>query len=307
MTLTRHPLLYSLLGLTAVTLFLAAVFLIILYVGNSSVGTFIPFGGSVAVVKIQGPIFESEPFIKELKQVDDNSSIKAIVLRIDSPGGAVAASQEIFEQVKKIKETKKIVVSMGTVAASGAYYIASCAHKILASPGTITGSIGVIMESFDVGELMRWAHLESRVLKSGKFKDTGSIYRELTPEERVYLQTLLDNMYQQFMGAVSEGRNIPLEEIKKLAEGKVYTGEQALKVRLVDGYGTLYDAIDEAKKLAGLAEDAHVIWPREERLPWSWLPRRSRVQGSMDELLIEHLHRLTLPVGFYLSQYLELH
>ena len=232
--------------------------------------------GEVAVIKIEGPIFDSIPVLKELRFYQENDAVKALVLRIDSPGGAVAPSQEIFEEVKKFKKDKIVVVSMGTLAASGGYYIASAAHKIVASPGTVTGSIGVIMETMGVGEVLKTLKLESRVIKSGEYKDIGSPLRGVEPKEKAYLQAMLDNMYHQFVEAVSEQRKIPLETMKGLAEGKIYTGQQALEVGLVDQLGTLYDAIDEAKKMAHLSEDAGVIWPREERFPWG--PFRSFLQ-----------------------------
>lgn len=214
---------------------------------------------------------DSSGVMKDLQNLAKSKSVKAVVIRIDSPGGGVAASQEIFEEVKKLKATKPVVVSMGSMAASGGYYIACAADKIYASAGTVTGSIGVIMESFGLQNLLQLVQLESRVLKSGTFKDVGSPMREMTPDEKAYLQQILDNMYQQFTKAVAEQRGFSEEQIQMIAEGKVYTGQQAVEVGLVDSLGTLYDAIAGAKKLAGLPDDAHVLWPRDEDMPFDWI------------------------------------
>lgn len=267
----RHPILFSFVLISACFLFLILLFFTVsFFVSDPDSRSF--GGDAVAILPIEGPIFDSLESLKKLERFRKDDSIKAVVLRIDTPGGAVAPSQEIFEEIKKIKSEKKIVVvSMGTLAASGGYYIAVAADKILASPGTITGSIGVIMEDFDLQGLLKLAHLDSRVLKSGKFKDAGSPFRPMTLEERAFLQNVLDNMYAQFKQAVSEQRHIPMEKINELAEGKIYTGEQALALGLIDGLGNLYDAIDMAKKLAGLSSDASVIWPKTKSSFWSWL------------------------------------
>lgn len=218
----------------------------------------------VAVVLIQGPIYESLPTLKELQNLKNDSTVKAIVVRVDSPGGAVGPSQEIFRELTKIKKTKKVVVSMGTVAASGGYYISSAADQIVASPGTITGSIGVIMELVGLQKLAEKIYLDPRTIKSGKFKDAGNPFKELTEVDKAYLQNISDDMYKQFVTDVAQNRNIPVDKMFQLAEGKVYTGKQAKDVGLVDQLGNIYDAIDVAKELAGLPAKAGVSWPREK-------------------------------------------
>ncbi|MCP5464212.1 MAG: signal peptide peptidase SppA [Deltaproteobacteria bacterium] len=217
----------------------------------------------VAIVEITGPIFESKEILKDLKEYQDSSVVQAVVLRLDSPGGAVGPSQEIYEQVLELKKHKKVVASMGAVAASGAYYIACASDHIVANPGTITGSIGVIMEMFGLKELAKTLKIEPRVIKSGKFKNTGSPFKELTERDRQYLQHLTDDMYEQFVEAVAVNRNIPIAEMHHLAEGRVYTGRQALELKLVDELGNYYKAISAAKKLAGLPESTKVLWPKE--------------------------------------------
>lgn len=298
-SMRRHPILYSILFVFLSCLFLFFIFVVALLFSTGTTSSILP-GGEVAVIVLEGPIFESTEFLKELKRYQKNKSIKAVVLRIDSPGGAVAPSQEIFEEVKKLKQDKKVVVSMGTVAASGGYYIASAADKILASPGTITGSIGVIMESLNFQHFLKWAHLENRVIKSGEYKDAGSPFREMTPVEKAYLQNILDNMYGQFKSAIAEQRGFSGEEMDALANGKIYTGDQAVKNGLIDGVGTLYDAIDEAKKLAGLPEDARVIWPRERRLPFERLFLHSGTKNSLEDFVKKYFHGMDFPVWLYM-------
>lgn len=217
----------------------------------------------VAVYKIEGPIFNSLDTLRDLEDLHSDDHIKVIVLRLDSPGGAVGPSQEIYEQILKIKKDKKVIVSMGTLAASGAYYIACASDKIVASSGTITGSIGVIMESIGLQDLAKTVQVETRVIKSGAYKDVGSPFRAMTESERVYLQNLTDNMYEQFVKAVSDNRKIPIEKMHELAQGRIYSGQQALEVGLVDQLGNIYDAIDLAKTLAGLPQSVEVRWPKE--------------------------------------------
>jgi protease IV len=217
----------------------------------------------IAVVKIEGPIFESLPILKELEELKNDYRVKAVVLRLNSPGGAVAPSQEIMAHVLKLKKHKKVIVSMGTVAASGAYYIASAADKIVASSGTITGSIGVILETFGLQKLAQKLEVEPRVVKSGKFKDVGNPFKTLSDSDRQYLQNITDDMYNQFVSSVAENRGLPIEKVKVLAQGIIYTGLQAKNVGLVDELGNIYDAIDLAKKEAGLPANTKVKWPKE--------------------------------------------
>ncbi len=224
--------------------------------------------GDIAIVEIKGPIYESEKINEKLEKFRKNDSIKAVVLRIDSPGGAVGPSQEIYTEVKRLVAKKKVVVSMGAVAASGGYYIAAPANKILANPGSITGSIGVLMEHIEIDELLKWARIDAEILKAGAMKDAGSLLRKLTPEERSYLEAILKNMHEQFLKAVSEGRHISMEEMVKLGDGRAYTGEQALELKLIDQLGDLQDAIHEAAQLAGIKGEPTVIKPEKPRPAW---------------------------------------
>ncbi len=185
------------------------------------------------------------------------------MLRIDSPGGAVAPSQEIYEEVRKAAVKKKIVVSMGSVAASGGYYIASAATRILANPGTLTGSIGVIMEIPNFSGLMNKVGVTTEVIKSGKHKDIASVFRGIGKEEREILQSALDNVHEQFISAVSEGRKMLIDDVRKLADGRVFTGEQALKVGLVDELGNLEDAVKASAKLSGIKGEPELVTKKE--------------------------------------------
>jgi protease IV len=221
----------------------------------------------IAVLDLEGTISDSRDFVELLKDYGNRTGVKSVVIRANSPGGGVAASQEIYEAVKRFRsETKKkVVVSMGSVAASGAYYVACGADKIYANPGTITGSIGVIAEWYNFGDLLRWAKMQDVVIKSGAFKDAGSETRPLTEEERAYFQSLINNMYSQFVSTVASSRNMKDEDVRKLADGRVYTGQEAKKDGLVDELGTLQDAIDAAARMAGIVGEPKILNPPKKR------------------------------------------
>lgn len=225
----------------------------------------IPIGDRIALIRIEGIIADSKTSIDEIKEYVKDPSIKAILLRIDSPGGAVAPAQEIYEEVKKAVTKKKVIVSMGSVAASGGYYIASPATKIIANPGTITGSIGVIMEVPNIEGLMNKIGVKTEVIKSGRHKDTLSVFRGIRKEDREILQRVLDNVHEQFITAVAEGRKMPPAEVKKIADGRIFTGEQALKIGLIDELGNIEDAIKTAAELSGIKGEP-VIVSKKERI-----------------------------------------
>ena len=218
-----------------------------------------PIGDKVAIIDITGTISRTETIIDQIHQYRDDQAIKAIVLRINSPGGSVAPVQEIYSELKKLE--KPIVASMGSTAASGGYYIAAIADEILANPGTLTGSIGVIMQFTKLKGLYEKIGLEQQVVKSGKFKDTGSPVRDMTDEERELLQVTLDDVHNQFIDAVFEGRqeHLTREEIVALADGRIFSGQQALGHKLVDQLGNLPDAIDRAGELGGISGKPKVV------------------------------------------------
>ena len=224
----------------------------------------VPLGEKVALIRVTGVIIDSTDVIDELKEYAKDNSIKAVVLRVDSPGGAVAPSQEIYEEVLKLKENKKVIVSMGSVAASGGYYIAAPADKIVANAGTLTGSIGVIMEIPNVSGLMKKIGVETQIVKSGSYKDIASVFRSLKPEEKEILQSVLDDVHDQFIRAVSDGRGMKVEDIKSIADGRIFTGRMAKELGLVDELGNLQDAIMLAGKLTGIEGEPQVVSKKEE-------------------------------------------
>jgi protease-4 len=218
----------------------------------------------VGVVEIKGLISDSRAAIKQLERYERDPAIKAIVVRINSPGGAVGPSQEILREIEKVKQKKKVVASMGTLAASGGYYIACGADVIMANRGTATGSIGVIIQFTNVEALTKKIGLDFFNLKAGRYKDVGTPFRPMTKEEQAYMQELIDNIYQQFLRDVARNRKIPLEKMRQIAEGKVYTGEEAKKVGLVDEFGNLPDAIERAGRLGGIKGKVEAVYPAKE-------------------------------------------
>jgi protease-4 len=230
-------------------------------------------GPRIGVVDIKGPIgmggrgsVESEPVLKLLKRYGEDSDMKAVVIRIESPGGAVGTSQEILDGIQRLAEDKVVVCTMGNVAASGGLLVAMGCDRILAEPGTLTGSIGVISAFPNVkGLLERW-NVQVNTVTAGKLKDAGSPFRDFTPEDRVYWQDLADRIHRQFMQAVADGRNLSLEQVQKFADGRVVTGEQAQELGLVDELGGFQDAVDMAKDMAELKGEPRLVYPPDERV-----------------------------------------
>jgi len=243
------------------------------------------FGGSIGVIEVNNVITSAKTIVKDIKMFSDDASIHAILLRVDSPGGGVAASQEIYEQLKKAGETKKVVVSMGAVAASGGYYISLPAHTIVANPGTITGSIGVIMEFPVVNELLKKIGVSFEVIKSREFKDIGSPYRKMSDEEKKLLQDVVIDVYDQFVSVTCENRNLPRDSVLKFADGRILTGRQAKEAGLVDTLGAFEDAVKIAGDLIGI-EKPLLVYP----------PRRL----SFFEILTEPMEELLRPKLEYL-------
>lgn len=218
----------------------------------------------IALIRVEGVILDSQTTIGELKRFSENPSVKAIVIRIDSPGGGVVPSQEIYNAVKQVrsKHNKAVIASMGSVAASGGYYIAAATDRIVANPGTLTGSIGVIMETANVEGLLQKIGVEGVVIKSGKYKDVGSPLRKMSTDERGLLQGVMDDVHKQFIEAVAEGRSLELRAAQALADGRIFTGRQAKEAKLVDELGDLEDAIQLAAEVVGIEGEPKVIEPR---------------------------------------------
>jgi protease-4 len=239
-------------------------------------------GPKIGVVELTGTITDSKDLVGQLHELRKDDSIKAIVLRIDSPGGAVAPSQEIYRAVMRAKKDKKVVCSMGTVAASGGFYVASACDKIYASPGTITGSIGVISEFPHVSQLMALAKIDVDTIKSGAMKDSGSPLREMTDSERKFFQGFVNGVYEQFLDDVSAARKIPKETLRPLADGRILTGQQALEHHLIDELGNLEDAIEGAGKLAGAKGEPVPVFQKKPRGSLVGEMLRGAVEGAME-------------------------
>ncbi len=237
---------------------------VLTWIGKSILPDMASYGkDQVAVVRVEGPILDSKQTISELQEFSKNPMVKAIVIRIDSPGGGVAPSQEIYNAVKRVKSEyeKPVVASMGTVAASGGYYIAVASDRVLANPGTLTGSIGVIMQMANFEELLKKVGVQNFVIKSGRYKDIGSPFRPMKDDDRQLLQSVMDDVHRQFIEAVAEGRSLDIADVEVLADGRVFTGRQAKSSLLVDELGDLTDAIELAGKLGGIQGDPYVVEP----------------------------------------------
>ncbi len=223
------------------------------------------FGDKVGVLEVKGVIANVQPTIEELAKFRRDGSVKAVVVRIESPGGGVSPSQELYQEIRRTVREKPVVVSMGSVAASGGYYIACAAQKIYANPGTITGSIGVILQFTNFEELLRKIGFRMEVVKSGPYKDVGNPGREMTAEEKAYLQEMVDNVHQQFVRDVARGRRMKVEKVREVADGRIFTGEQAMELGLVDELGNLKDAINAAAKMAAIEGEPKIVYPEKEK------------------------------------------
>lgn len=250
----------------------------------------------IGLVEIKGIVLSARPYAEQIQRFRKISNVKAILVRIDSPGGSVAPSQEIYEAIHRAREEKPVVASLGSVAASGGYYIASAAEKIFANPGTLTGSIGVAMHTRNVRDLMSKIGVESSVIKSGKFKDAGSPYRSMTPGEERYLQEVSDEIYGQFVEAVSKSRKMKQETVKEIADGRIFTGKRAQELGLVDAMGGLETAARETGRMVGIPEEPHMISFKKKRRRFS----QYFMQAAVHQLLANwELESESLP-GFLL-------
>ena len=289
-----------LIGLGVIIALLVFFFSALFFIGRSMgrPGRF-AFGDKIAIVEIRGVIAQSSGIIEEIHQHLEDEGVKAIILRIDSPGGGVGPSQEIHREVLKAKTRKKVVTSMGSVAASGGYYIACASNLIVANPGTITGSIGVLMEFTNIEELFKKIGIKGVVLKSGEHKDIGSPFREMTPDEKKIIQEVIDNVHQQFIQAVADGRKMDRSKVTQIADGRILTGEQAKQAGLVDQIGNLQDAIDTTAKLVGIEGKPNILYPKKKFSFWELLIREtvSAILETLNEKGFELNYRLLSPTG----------
>ncbi len=290
-------LLWVLVGGGAFFLFMLAVFTLVYFsMRTDSRAEFAGFGDKIGVIDLDGVILSPQDTVHDLKKFGDDSSIKAIILHVNTPGGGAAASEEIYREVRRIRDEKKkrIVASIETVGASGGYYVSSGANKIFANEASIVGSIGVIAEWYNYEELIKWAKLKAITLKAGEFKDTGSPTREMTPAEREYMQGLIDNMHQQFIHAVADGRKMKDEEIKSIANGKVWTGQQAKDLKLVDEIGDFEACVKDTAKSVGIKGEPTLVRPIERRRTLSDL-----LFGDISDFLPSKAKLMETQVGFY--------
>jgi protease-4 len=254
------------------------------------------FGGRIAVVDLEGVIVDPKTVVSQLKKYGDDGSVKAIILHIDSPGGGAAASEEIYREVRRLRDEKhkRIVASIETVGASGAYYVASATNKIYANEASIVGSIGVIAEWYNYADLIKWAKLKQITLKAGEFKDTGSPTRDMTPAEKAYMQALIDDMHQQFIHNVAAGRNTKDEQIKSIADGRVWTGRQALPMKLVDQIADFQAAVQDTAKSVGINGEPTLVTAEKERKSLLDL-----IFGDVSDLIPDRAKLMQTNVGFY--------
>lgn len=260
----RHPYLFFLLIMAAMGV-AGMIALTIIVVAIS--GDDITHGGAkVGVIEIAGTIIDSQPIVRHLKTFRENKAVKAIVVRIDSPGGGVGPAQEIYREIRKTIKEKKVIASMGAVAASGGYYVAAAADGIVSNPGTITGSIGVIMKYANFEELMRKIGLAPVVIKSGDYKDLGSPMRPMTPQEKELLENVMQKIHHQFVVDIAQGRSLEIEKVEPLADGRIFTGEEAKAFGLVDRLGNFQDAVQWAGEMAGLKGKLETVYPEREQL-----------------------------------------
>src|SRR5213082_1947487 len=290
--------LWVLIGGGAFFLFVLAVFTLVyvaLHAGGQQAGIH-GFGDKIGVVDLEGVILDPKEVVDQLHRFADDDSVKAIIIHVNSPGGGVAASEEIYREVKRVRDEKKkrIVAAIETVGASGAYYVSSATNKIYADNGSIVGSIGVITEWVNYGDLLHWAKLKDITMKAGEFKDTGSPVRDLTPVEREYLQSLIDNMHTQFIRAVADGRKAKFDDIKAIANGKVWTGEQALGMKLIDQVADFEAAVDDTARSVGIKGEPVLVHPERKRKTVLDL-----LFGDVSDLLPTREKLLDQHTGFY--------
>ncbi|HEY6768387.1 MAG TPA: signal peptide peptidase SppA [Candidatus Sulfotelmatobacter sp.] len=293
-----RTLLWVLIGGGAFFLFVLAIFSLVylaLHAGSGQAGLN-GFGDRIGVVDLDGVILSPQPVVEQLKKFGEDSSIKAIILHVNSPGGGVAASEEIYREVKRVRDEKKkrVVVSIETVGASGAFYVAAASNKIYADKGSIVGSIGVIAQWVNYGDLLKWAKLKDVVIKTGEFKDTGNPARDLTPAEQAYMQSLIDNMFGQFIQAVADGRGLKFDDVKAIANGKVWTGEQALSMKLIDGVGDFEAAVADTAKSVGIKGEPTLVRPDKDRRTLLDL-----LLGDVSRYIPTREQMLEQQVGFY--------
>ena len=293
MFIRRHPYLFFVLVFTGIV---SVTSVLVSLISGVSERAERKFGERVGVIELKGVILDAESILKELKNFRETENVKAVVLRIDSPGGAVGPSQEIYREIRKTIGVKPVIASMGAIAASGGYYVAAAADGIMANPGTITGSIGVIMEFTNFKDLLDKIGLYPVVIKSGEFKDIGSPVRKLTKAEETLLQDFVDTVHMQFVRDVAEGRRMKADAVKKIADGRILSGERALTLGLIDRIGNFSDAVEWAGRRGGIKGRIITVYPPEKKYP---LIRKMLEMSSAEiESLIQRVNMNRLTGGY---------
>ncbi|MBN2062268.1 MAG: signal peptide peptidase SppA [Deltaproteobacteria bacterium] len=286
MSLKKHPILRAVTILGIIALFLGAAMTSMPFFPDPS--SIFPFSSKIGVIPVSGTVKDPSPIISQIVEFRKNKRIRAIIVRIDSPGGGVGASQEIYREIKRTAPEKKVIASLGGIAASGGYYIASACDKIVANPGTITGSIGVIMEIFQIHELSRNIGISLEVIKGGEYKDVGSPHREITKEDKNLLEALILEIQEQFITAVAGGRNLPPEKVRDIADGRIMSGATARDLGLIDNLGNFQDAVDLAKEMTGLEGDVELVYPKKSNFRLlEYLVRN--IAGEFSKMLLDDL------------------
>ena len=252
-----------------------------------------PKGDVIGVLNITGVISDPDPVLKQIMDFEKMDNLKAVIVRINSPGGSVGPSQEIYSEIKKLNKKIPVVASLSSIAASGGYYVALGARYIVSNPGTVTGSIGVIMHKPNISGLLKKVGIKTTVVKSGALKDLGNITRELTPQELKVLEDVLSDIHSQFIEAVSSSRNIPFEQTRKIADGRIFSGRQAKKLKLVDAIGDFSDAVYKAAQLAGIKGVPKLYYPQKDK--WSLIKEAFEEEAAI--LITRVISRLTLSEG----------
>jgi protease-4 len=255
-----------------VLLIVTIVIAVLIFAGSFLSGMFSGAGGGkIGIVEIEGAIADSKQAMADVVRFKEDDGIRGVIVRINSPGGAVGPTQEVASELKKLKAVKKVYVSMGSVCASGGYYIAAVGEKLYANPSTITGSIGVIMQQTVVEDLMKKIGVQNNTLKAGSMKDVGSPFRKMTDSERQYLQDIINSIHEQFIKDVAAGRKMPLDKARSLSDGRIYTGLQAKEAGLIDGIGTFYDVVDDMKKAVDIKGKPELVYGKRPFSPLKWL------------------------------------
>ena len=286
MSLKKHSILFVVIILVIAALFFGAVMTATqFFLGQSSN---LPFSSKIGVITISGTISDSSQIISQIIEFRKDKRIKAIIIRIDSPGGGVGASQEIYREIRRTIPVKKVITSMGGIAASGGYYIASASDKIVANPGTLTGSIGVIMEFLQLHELSQKIGVSMEIIKGGEYKDIGSPYRKFTEKDKRLLEGIISEIREQFINAVAQGRNLPVDTVKEIADGRIISGATAKELGLVDLLGNFQDAVDLAKEMTGIKGDAELVYQKKRgsRL-WEYFLKNTA--DTLTRMLLDNL------------------